>query len=694
MSDVSKHITLPKIVASADDLDYSFLRKKGLEYIEQLSHKIWTDYNSHDPGVTILEMLAYAITDLGMRTSMPIENLLSPSESEESNKQFFTASEILPSAPVTVPDYRKLFIDIEGVKNCWLLPFVKKVYADCSNYRLSYHKEDFTGVDNSFIKDFQLQGLYSVLVDLEVPDPDKFPTKALKDQEAERIMEEIRLRYHANRNLCEDLVSVTKVKTHPIAVCASIEVAPEADEELVHARVLHAIDHYFSPPVRFYSLKQMLSKGYLIDQIFEGPLLQRGFIDKAELDASELRKEVRLSDIIKRIMDIEGVKLIRDISIRDCAKPDSEAGAWIICIDEGRKPVRCADSAFSYFKDVLPVNVNPKRVEVYLKEIANAERNEQEQAKIDMEPLVPKGEYLGTSETTTIQNDFPDTYGIGRNGLPQRVGPVRLAQAKQLKGYLLFFDQIFATYFAHLGKVKDLLSVSQKPGPTYFTQAVSDVKDFEELISNYPLNDDKELTRLLLNNLDNHIERKNRILDHLIARFAEKFSDYAFLMKQLYGGYADKAILQTKNAFLKDYHQTGLTRGSAFNWYKQPVTELWDTDNVSGFQKRIARLSGIKNYNRRNLSDSFVEIYSHDISVEEKVYRWRIRNSANIIILASTVDYPSARLAENTMNKSILKIIETAPDLVREVFQNDIVTKQSPETSRFRSQKPGNILLM
>ena len=472
MSDVSKHITLPKIVASADDLDYSFLRKKGLEYIEQLSHKTWTDYNTHDPGVTILEMLAYAITDLGMRTSMPIENLLSLSESEESNKQFFTASEILPSAPVTVPDYRKLFIDIEGVKNCWLLPFVKKVYADCSNYRLSYHKEDFTGVDNSFIKDFQLQGLYSVLVDLEVPDPDKFPTKALKDQEVERIMEEIRLRYYANRNLCEDLVSVTKVKTHPIAVCASIEVAPEADEELVHARVLHAIDHYFSPPVRFYSLKQMLSKGHLVDQIFEGPLLQRGFIEKAELDASELRKEVRLSDIIKRIMDIEGVILIRDISIRDCAKPGSEAGAWIICIDEGRKPVRCADSAFSYFKDVLPVNVNPKRVEEYLKKIVTDEQKEQEQAKIDMEPLVPKGEYLGTSETTTIQNDFPDTYGIGRNGLPQRVGPVRLAQAKQLKGYLLFFDQIFATYFAHLGKVKDLLSVSQKSGPTYFTQAV------------------------------------------------------------------------------------------------------------------------------------------------------------------------------------------------------------------------------
>jgi uncharacterized protein len=675
MSDVSKHISLPKIVATANDLDYSFLRKKGLEYIEQLSHKIWTDYNSHDPGVTILEMLAYAITDLGMRTSMPIENLLSPSEeeSEENRKQFFTASEILPSAPVTRLDYRKLFIDIEGVKNCWIAPYYKKAYADCRNFRLSYNKEDFIGVDNSFIKDFQLQGLYSVLVDLEEPDPDKFPTKALKDQEAERIFEEIRLRYHANRNLCEDMVSVAKVKTHPVAVCASIEILPGADEELVHARVLHAIDLYFSSDVRFYSLNQMLSKGYTVDQIFEGPLLQRGFIDKADLEASELRKEVRLSDIIKRIMDIEGVKLIRDISIRDCAKPGSETGAWVICINEGRKPARCADSAFSYFKDVLPVNINPKRVKAHLKEIFIAEQTEQELAKYNMEPIVPKGEYLGTSETTTIQNDFPDTYGIGRNGLPQRVGPVRLAQAKQLKGYLLFYDQIFATYFAQLGKVMDLLSVNQKPGPTYFTQAVSGVKDFEELISNYPIGDDEELTRLLLGDLDNHIERKNRILDHLIARFAEKFSDYAFLMKQLYGDYADQAILQTKNTFLKDYHQTGRTRGSAFNGYKQPVTELWDTDNISGFQKRIARLCGIKNYNRRNLSRSFVEIYSLDNSGGEKVYRWRIRNLANKIVMSATEHYSAPKQAENEMNKSILKIIETDPDLVREVFQHEIV---------------------
>ena len=45
MPEINKHITLPKNVATGDDLDYAFLREKGLEYIEQLASDLWTDYN-------------------------------------------------------------------------------------------------------------------------------------------------------------------------------------------------------------------------------------------------------------------------------------------------------------------------------------------------------------------------------------------------------------------------------------------------------------------------------------------------------------------------------------------------------------------------------------------------------------------------------------------------------------------------
>ena len=37
--------------------DYAALRASGLEYIRQLSGRIWTDHNAHDPGITLLEIL-------------------------------------------------------------------------------------------------------------------------------------------------------------------------------------------------------------------------------------------------------------------------------------------------------------------------------------------------------------------------------------------------------------------------------------------------------------------------------------------------------------------------------------------------------------------------------------------------------------------------------------------------------------
>ncbi len=687
MSDLNEYITIPKKVASNDDLDYEFLRKKGQEYIEQLSGNIWTDYNKHDPGITILEMLSYAITDLGLRLDMPLENILAPEDksAQKIQDQFFLAADILPTKPVNELDYRKLFIDLDGVKNCWLKAYDKTVYVDCKNDKLSYNYEDFSSTHPDFKKEFKLKGLYSIIVDYDEEITNKSQENELNQQ--------IKRLYHANRNLCEDLINIYRVGEHKIAVCASIELFPESDEELVHAKILRVLDHYFSPSVKFYSLKQMLSKGYTTDEIFEGPFLSNGFIETKELEAASLRTEVRLSDIIQLIMAVDGVKNIKEISINNCADVDDETDSWLICVEEGKKPSLCSDSAFSYYKGVLPVNVNKAKVQTYLDAIKKAEEEEQELAKVGMEPEIPVGQYLNTGDTTTIQNDFPDTYGIGRVGLPSHVSTERKSQAKQLKAYLLFFDQILASYFAHLAKVKDLLSVNNQLKYTYFTQAVQDIKGFEDLVKNYPLNNDEGLTEQLFESLDNPVERKNQILDHLMARFAEKFSDFSFLMKQLYGSYSSQVILHSKESFLKDYPETSKGRGSAFNYFnqtdepvslEQPETGLWNTSNVSGAQKRVARLIGMKDFYRRNLSNSFVEIYDPDESDDKKVFRWRIRNKNGDIILSGTENYAYPSLAQKELYLAVVRIIETPPEVVEEAFISTV--KDEDEIGNFEVQ--------
>ena len=63
-----------------------------------------------------------------------------------------------------------------------------------------------------------------------------------------------------------------------------------------------------------------------------------------------------------------------------------------------------------------------------------------------------------------------------KNETPKTASLERIAQAKQLKSYLLFFDQILANYFAQLSNLKQLLSPDNEHRKSYFTQVVKDVK--------------------------------------------------------------------------------------------------------------------------------------------------------------------------------------------------------------------------
>ncbi|MFY0630370.1 MAG: hypothetical protein JXR05_08310 [Flavobacteriaceae bacterium] len=672
MSGLNKHIAIPKNVATKDDLDFYFLKQLGIEYIEELGGDLWTDLNSHDPGVTMMEMLSYAITDLGNRIEVPIENLLTSNNLNTAiDRQFFNATEVFPCNPVNELDYRKIFIDLKGVRNCWLKKYKKEVYVSCQDNELSYDQNKFAHLDETLKSNFKLKGLYTLLVEFDPFDDNITPEN--KQQQIVFIKDAIKEKYHQNRNLCEDLVAIEKVKTQAVSVCANIEVEKEANEEEVHANVLFEINNYFSPFPKFYSIKEMLAKGYTPDQIFDGPLLDNGFIDTEELIEADLRKEVRLSDLMKIIMNIDGVKLIKDISIGHCDSSKELKNDWVVCLDPDRKPILCDKSTFNYSKGVLPLNINEVEVEKFKKELEEEAFIQQEKAKQDKILDFPSGNFIEANAYNTIQNDFPDTYGIGQEGLSARVTTERRSQAKQLKSYLLFFDKILANYFQHLSKVKDLLSISGQETKTYFAQAVKGIKGFDDLVENYPANNEVELTELLFEKFDNNIERRNEILDHLLARFAESFGDYAFLMKTLYGSVSDEIILANKEAFLKDYIAISSQRGSAFNYYKQPLEELWDTNNIAGFQKRVSRLVGIKNYSRRDLTSSFIEVYDALDSDAKKVYRWRVKDTGGTVILSSVVDYKTISEATNELHFSVLQIIQTSEKKIEDTLEKKLL---------------------
>ena len=79
-----------------------------------------------------------------------------------------------------------------------------------------------------------------------------------------------------------------------------------------------------------------------------------------------------------------------------------------------------------------------------------------------------------------------------------------------------------------------------------------------------------------------------------IPRFAERFADYALLSFRLSGDRLKTSaeLIDDKIDFLADYPRVSRERGQAANMRPEAAALLWDSDNVSGLERRVGRLLG------------------------------------------------------------------------------------------------------
>jgi hypothetical protein len=727
---MAESVTITRTPPDFKSMRYDFLREEGLKHIQKLAGKVWTDYNLSDPGVSILEVLSYVITDLGYRTAYPIKDILAqdPDQPQEDIKNFYTARQILPMYPVTFNDYRKLLIDcdihdpsdvdcpIVGVKNGWIeiseeneIPFyihraldkldytkeiplapeqvkVKVLYDvlleldKCEKYgdlnentiegvltispatgsepaftgvklkvAVEFPRWDDPGIDwndqqsiREHIKRLTLvfpkmpQGFkleqYGFLPDktswLSIVQLPNNPVASVfiaaqidtliytgasslialyqaKVKKILQIIAGVRKRLMANRNLCEDLFRINALKVEEIAVCSDVELAADADVEETLAKIYFEIGKFLAPTVYFYTLEEMYEKGKRTEEIFEGPPLQHGFIDENELKNADRRKVIHVSDLIRIIMDIPGVVAVKNIQVANIPQDNddnipSQSVRWCLdlAFDKNYVPRLSTElSKITFFKDLLPFKANEDEVDVLVKKLEAEDRPQKiENPLLDLP--VPAGEYKAIEEYVSTQDEFPLVYGIGPEGLSDSESDLRKAQAKQLKGFLMFFDQLLADYLSQLANVKELFSMNGERDAygnfivdkSYFTQSlIPSVTDAVSLLADpvlYPENI-QEITEgeVLFD------QRRNKFLDHLLARFSEQFSDYALLVYKLTGKKAPKELLIDKLEVLNAYPEISGGRFKAFN-YESPC-DLWSINNVSGLEKRISLLTGI-----------------------------------------------------------------------------------------------------
>ncbi len=563
-------------------MDYAFLREEGIRHLERLAGSLWTDFNAHDPGITILEQLCYALTDLAYRINYELVDLLTTADGHPANN-LYSPAQILTSNPVTLTDLRKLVIDVPGVKNAWIEKVEEQrlpLYFAAGDKTLSL------GTASDAAVPIALKGLYRVLIE----------KSDLADIDGTVVQREATRRLHAHRNLCEDFAEIRILESQNVAVAARVEVGPLDDVEDTLATIYQRIAAYFSPSIRFYMLSQLLAAGKPIDEIFDGPALVHGFIDTSELQHTPRRAALRTSDLIREIMDVPGVRAVRSISI----VLDGRSEPWSMNLDRSKTPkLDLAGSTITLERNQLRASVNVERVHALYVQRLRAASISQPLAIEERDLLVPRGRERGVARYHSIQYQFPAAYGIGEMGLPDSASIERKAQAKQLKAYLMLFDQLLANYFAQLAHVKDLFSFGAATKQTYFSQVLSDPTIHVEEVLQHDLAEYQSILQRITENpydgaaadSQTDVRRKNVFLNHLLARFAEQFADYALLVydpTSAANGSVEEKLTSDKQLFLQDYPRVSSARGTGFN-YLLP----WSDENRSGLEQRLRRKVGI-----------------------------------------------------------------------------------------------------
>lgn len=743
-------------------VDYYQLRREGIGHVQQAGHQQWTDYNVHDPGITILEALCYAITDVGYRIEWDIEDILAPRLPSADparpypDQAFFTAREVLTVNPTTLNDFRRALIDLPGVSDAWVLcktcacEVSYWAYCDLAdNLVLQYGQpasppnpasetwvlglyetlleldddpelgdlNDRTVQQNSVFHDGD--GAHPILMELRFPDiallerdawqrfladdasfadatafdielvrlgatktynvfdlPDPADRDQYLSQQWNGVfyvslritftgspdvvdIENAALRVFADgavqdsvsadawrtlftdkspagfvlryrkkakataaavagakaalqqyRNLGEDYCLIDHAGVEDVAVCADVEVRPDADIERVQASIWFALEQYMTPPVPFRTLQELQGRGVAVEDIFDGPALANGFIEDADLAAAGLKAMLRASDMVHLLMDIDGVVAVNQLRMtkyddeglvvagaadpswindQPVYDPGRTSAAWLLAISPRHQPrLYLNQSRFLFYKDGLPFLPRVDEATDTLNQLrGDADRPKNPGAPNDLP--VPPGVYRQPDDYFPVQYSFPLAYGIGPDGLPPRALPARKAQAKNLKAYLMGFEQLLGNALAQLAHTSDLFSLDATVARTYFVKPFDAdvIKDLADIAD--PMKLTRAAVEALVETPAEFQTRRNAFLDHLLARFGEQFGEYALLLTQAAGDAVAKSkLIDNKIAFLRRYPAVSHDRAKAFNYQLEPNAP----GNEPGIKQRINLLLG------------------------------------------------------------------------------------------------------
>ncbi|WP_075341261.1 hypothetical protein [Tenacibaculum agarivorans] len=593
------------------ELNFVDLREKALAYIQRHNDGTWTNLNQSDPGVTILDQLCFALTELGYCNDFPIKDILTDRKGNlEINNQFYLPEDILTTTPVTINDFRKYVIDqVKEVVNVQITP----VQSNLSIVNGVYEVE--------------------VLIDPKIDTAREVPIVTYKNNEEiivyktvlELILNNTFFVLNTCRNLGELFLYPTQLVSEPHSVYGKLEIAYEQDIDAVVVNIEYAINNYVFPEVKQEGYDKLKLAGKTSNEIFNGPKLQNGWI--LDHNLREKKNTIQAFELAEVIQNVSGVISVSNVAFNkegtllevNCKEKQLLVFDFIEAIKDQKKEIE-------FFRKGREVNRSITRD--IIQELSNLTQPEEQICKVStvkMYPTIPKGNYRDIASYYSIQNTFPEVYAVGVEGVSSNATAFQRAQSRQLKGYLTLFDQVLTNQFMQLANLGTLFSFEnaitgdpvdrdqfyrlqncyekkhqQYPAPylsfspTYFYQSLYEtVPHIRPLLRNFRKHEysyePTPAEQLIYNGWSDYkddpynsyiwglmyfmedeninIERRNKILNHLLARHGQSPEVIDRTIEgSIYSGNTKKDQVIIKSLYLQNLGFLSYYRTKAYNF--------------------------------------------------------------------------------------------------------------------------------
>lgn len=567
-------------LSDPDGLDFDALKRKGIALLQSLSGQRWTDYNLHDPGVTLLELLCYGLTDLVYRTDFDVADYLTDTSGtiDFRAQALFAPQEIFPNEPVTNIDYCKLIYDrMPEVDDVWIIAGVAT--------------------------DGSPNGLFSVFIK---PHESLFHARETSNAHLHQAVLALLAKH---RNLGRDVEQVCIVESQPYMLAGEIDIDDSRPAAEIYADLYFQCAKMISSGGRILRFEEARANGMRWEDVLEGPLTGHGYIEDGHFSVPNY--EISAIKLIALARHVPGVREVNKLCLVDrngkeidcislaqseavcpvLAFPADPATAQMLRLVHGKAPGQLAagageDDPKMHSRHTVQFY---EQVRLYIKKF-EFEHDAFRTADGNLTQLIdlPHGQYRPLDAYSSVGEHTPAIYGINHYGVPKSEPPDVQARALQLKAYLYPFEQMMANYLASLQGIKRLYSIDDTLDKTYFAKFLSN-REIPKLQTLYQDHIAKADIDAVLRKQDQFDDRRNRVLDSLLAMYGEVFPDAALRRFDLY--HADGFelhLIDCKIHLLRHLPVLSARRGSGMNLQ----LEHGDDANYAPIQRRVQLLSG------------------------------------------------------------------------------------------------------